>query len=144
MGNVVSCIGVPILMVACTCTFAIETVTCDITSNRSVPIRVNTGIVYVYNHTQTSCNLGMHNSVYISYLATAFIISVVVSITVIVIILMGTESKIKAAFELTNRAASMYTKLSRTLYPLSVQLLIHMTMLSMSTHKHQQLQCKIR
>ena len=83
------------------CTFAVQTVVCgNITGNRSVPIRVNTGIVY---HTQASRDLGMHNSVYIisiGSLATALIISVVVFITVIVIILMRSKAKIKAAFEI--------------------------------------------
>ena len=91
------------------CTFAVQTVGCgNITSNRSVSIRVNTGIVY--NHTQTTCDSGVHNSVYIisiSSLATTLIISVVVSITVNAIILMRSKAKIKDAFELTNRA-SMY------------------------------------
>ena len=97
-----------------TCVFALQTVVCgNTTSNRSVPIRVNIGIV---NHTQIACNSGMHNSVYvtsISALATALIISVVVSITVIVIILLRSKAKIKAAIEVQstiNTRKSTYTE----------------------------------
>ena len=97
----VTCTDVPIIN-GSMCTFAVQTVVCgNITGNRSVPIRVNTDTVY---HTQTSCDSSnaIHNSVYIisiSCIATAMIISVVVFITVVVIILMRTKGKIKAAFE---------------------------------------------
>ena len=92
----VTCTDVPTSDSACT--FALQTVICgNITSNRSVPVRVNTGILY---HTQTvsTCDSYMHNSVYIifiSCLATALIISVMFSITVIVIILMRSKERLK-------------------------------------------------
>ena len=100
-----------------TCTFALQTLACgNVTSNRSVPIRVNTGIV---NHTQTSCNLSMHNSVYImsiSALATALFISVVVFITVIVIILMRSKAKIKAAIEVQSTNSTRKSTYTESMY----------------------------
>ena len=120
----VTCTDIP--AIDSVCTFALQTPVCgNITDNESDPVsitfyateqtRAPIGIIHptdneVIHNSDTTEMLGNHNSdtniVYMistSSLATALIVSTVVFITVIVIILIRSKAKIKAAREQSNR-----------------------------------------